>query len=125
MSERPSGNMQSTIEHTGKEQVRRRNLLAMYPDISEVGGEYHARSARTTATNILSEEGVLVAYAAVFDDGTRLAQPHEMTLHVRAGGLPISDAIQALRAKHPESYDHLLAIVAEGYVFSGNDDTPY
>lgn len=125
MSERAPGNMQSTIEHTEKEQARRRNLLALYPDISEVGREYHARSAKADATNIMGEEGVLVAYAAVFDDGTRLAQPHEMTLHVRAGGLLIYEAIQALRARHPESYAHLLAIVAEGYVFSGNDDIPY
>jgi hypothetical protein len=116
---RPLGNMQSTIDHVEKGQERRRALLARYPDVSEVRGEYVAPSARPDAKDILVEGDVLIAYARVADDDARLLGPREMGIQVRVGGEEVRSVIERLRTEHPDAFEKLLRVVATGEHFEG------
>lgn len=114
------GNMARTIEHEERFQQRRRNLLARYPDVSEVHGEYVAPSAAADATDLMvkyDEDNSYLdirAYARLTDDCSGLADEKELPTHVIAGRMGVAQALHALRVEAPEAYAKLLAIVAKG-----------
>lgn len=121
------------IEHVERDLQRGRNLLARYPDVSVLQGQFVAESAATDATEIMQardhENGgsrdVLIAFAPLSNDGSRLAQPHELSIHVIAGAMPIVDVLLMLREKHPEAYEAVRQIVLSGGTDGAVSDLPW
>lgn len=122
-----AGNLQRNIDHEEKRQVERRNILAMYPDADETRDGYSAASAAKDAKDIgvAWDDGGsrlrIFAYARVIPSDRRIARGTELPVHVAAGSLDISVALQRFRESHPDAYTKLLAVVIE----HGNGELPF
>lgn len=121
------------IAHVETQQRRRKNILARYPDVSVVQGRLVADSAAADATSIMQardeinggHRDVLEVYACLSDDGSQLAAPHELPIHVVAGAMRIGDALLALRERHPGAYEVLRQVILSGGTDLAGGDLPW